>query len=409
MAATLTSASNILKEVYAPRIREQLNDSAVALKRVESSNSGISTDTATGGKYVTFPIHTRRNAGQGSRLEMEALPGAGQQGYASARIGLHSHYASIQLTGPVLRMTNTDPKAFAKALDEEVTRVKNDVNKEMNRQVYADGTGAIGVVKTAGTGVNTFAVVDGRAFQLGELVDIVTLPNTVAVSSRTVNAIDLTAGANTVTLSGATFNVAVGQIVTRQGSGPAASGNREITGFGAIVSSSGVLYNVDPSVEPVWKSVIYSNGGTNRALNEGLMTQLADDIYTNGGSTSLMLTSLGVRRSYANLLTQTRSTVNTQKFTGGFSGLAFTTDRGDIPLVSDVDAPLNRIWYINEDALTYYRPEEWNWLDMDGSQWKQVTDSNGVYDAWRAYLTEDHELGTDRRNTHGQLQDIIES
>jgi hypothetical protein len=75
-----------MKEVYQGRIREQLNDEIVALKRITRSGSGVTNET--GGKYVTFPIHTRRNSGIGSRLESEALPTPGQQGHAEARVGL---------------------------------------------------------------------------------------------------------------------------------------------------------------------------------------------------------------------------------------------------------------------------------------------------------------------------------
>jgi hypothetical protein len=79
-----------------------------------------------------------------------------------------------------------------------------------------------------------------------------------------------------------------------------------------------------------------------------------------------------------------------------------------VPAVADVDAPLGTQWYINEDALTFYRDEEWDWLDRDGSMFKQVRDATGDYDAWYARLVERHELGTDRRNTHGKIVDIIE-
>lgn len=39
---------------------------------------------------------------------------------------------------------------------------------------------------------------------------------------------------------------------------------------------------------------------------------------------------------------------------------------------------------------------------------KQVQNASGVYDAWYAHLVEYHELGTDRRNTHGLISNIIE-
>lgn len=407
MGATLATITPLLKEVYQPRVREQLNSDVVTLKRITRSSAGVTNEI--GGKYVTFPIHTRRNSGIGSRLENEALPTPGQQGHAAARIGLKYGYGGVQLTGQAIALSDTDPKAFAKALDDEVNGLKDDVQKDMNRQVYGTGNGAIGVIKTTnGTASATWAVTDARLFQVGAVVDLVTLPSTVAKSAVTVNSVDLTPGANTVTVS-STSAVTAGQIIARSGSGPAAGGNREITGLDAIISNSGTLYNIDPSVEPVWKASVFDNSGTPRALSEGLMTQMADQVRTLGGSTTVIFQSLGVRRAYANLLTQTRQTVNTQEFTGGFSGLAFTTDKGEIPVVADVDAPLGKQYFVNEKALTFYRDEEWHWADRDGSMWKQVRDSSGDYDAWYARLVEYHELGTDRRNTHAVLADITEA
>ena len=406
MAATLATIDSYLKEVYQGRIREQLNEEIVALKRITRSGSGVTNEV--GGKYVTFPIHTRRNSGIGSRFESEALPTPGQQGHAAARVGLKYAYGGVQLTGQAISLSDTDAKAFAKALDNEVEGLKNDLKKDMNRQVYGSGNGAIGVA----TGANTGAVVpvaDARLFQIGMVVDTQT-GNTVDNTGLIVDSVDLTTGANTVTFTTTPGTAtAAADIIVRVGSGVAAGGNRELTGLAAIVSASGTLYNIDPSVEPEWKATVDDNGGTPRALSEALMIQMTDDIRTKGGSTSLILQSLGVRRAYFNLLSQLRQTVNTQEFTGGFSGLAFTTDRGEIPVVADVDAPLNKQWYINEDALTYYRDEDWHFIDRDGSMWKQVRDNNGDYDAYYARMVEYHELGTDRRNTHGLVSDITEA
>lgn len=404
--ANINSITPILKERYRGRIVDQLQNEIVALRRVERSRDGVTSEI--GGKYVTFPIHTRRNSGIGSRLEGEALPSAGQQGYAAARVGLKYAYGTIEVTGQAVALSETDPQAFAKVITEETEGLKNDLRKDMNRQVYGTGNGALGVVGTAGTTVNTITVTDARSFNLGDVVDIITLPSTVAVAARTVTDVNLSTGV--VTLSGAAFSSTVGQIVTRTGSGPSASGNRELTGLGAIVNDSGTIYNIDPSVEPTWKASVFANGGTARAISEGLMTQMVDTIRTQGGKTTLILTSLGVRRSYANLLMQLRNVVNTQEFTGGFKGLSFATDgvEGELPVISDVDAPKGTMHFINEDALTLYRDQDWNFVDRDGSMWKQKVDSSGRYDAYVAHMAEYHELGTNRRNTHGKITDITE-
>jgi len=404
MAATLATIESYLKEVYQGRIREQLNDEIVALKRITRSGSGVTNEV--GGKYVTFPIHTRRNAGIGSRFESEALPTPGQQGHAAARVGLKYAYGGVQLTGQAISLSDTDAKAFAKALDNEVEGLKNDLKKDMNRQVYGSGNGAIGVASGANTGA-VADVYDARLFQVGMVVDTQS-GTTVDNEGLVVSSIDVAAGTVTFTTTPGTA-LADGDIIVRAGSGVSASGNRELTGLAAIISDSGTLYNINPSTEPEWKATVDSNSGTNRALSEALMIQMADNIRTKGGSTTVIFQSLGVRRAYFNLLSQLRQTVNTQEFTGGFSGLAFTTDRGEIPVVADPDAPLNKQWFVNEDALTYYRDEDWHFIDRDGSMWKQVRDANGDYDAYYARLVEYHELGTDRRNSHGVIEDITEA
>lgn len=399
MGATLATITPYLKEVYQGRIREQLNSDTKTLKRILRSSAGVTSEV--GGKYVTFPIHTRRNSGIGSRNELEALPVPGQQGHAAARVGLKYAYGGIQLTGQSIALSDTDPKAFAKALDNEIDGLKNDLQKDMNRQVYGDGNGAIGIASTAVVGTNNVVVSDARLFQIGALVDLITLPSTVTAAARSITGINL--ATNTITLSGAVFTTAVGQLVVRNG-----SFGREITGFNSIVSATGTLYNVDPTVETEWTATVDANGGTLRALSESRMITMADNIRVRGGKTTVIFQSLGVRRAYFNLLSQQRQVVNEQKFTGGFTGLAFTTDDGEIPAVADVDAPLNTQWFINEDALTFYRDEEWHWLDRDGSMWKQVRDSAGDYDAYYARMVEYHELGTDRRNTHGVIKDLTE-
>lgn len=406
MATTLASITPYLKEVYTGKIREQLNQEITALKRIQRSSNGVTNEV--GGKYVTFPVHTRRNSGLGSRLENEPLPIPGQQGTAAARVGLKYAYSGVQLSGQTISLSDTDSKAFAKATDFEMNGMKNDIKKDMNRQIYMDGSGVIGVVKTVVTAV-IIPVTDARLFQIGELVDLVTLPSTVVQAARTITTIDLTAGANTVTVSGANITTVVGQIFVRNGSGPSASGNRELTGLNAIISATGTLYNIDPTVEPEWISEVNSNAGTPRALSEGLMTQMVDRIRTRGGSTTVIFQSLGVRRAYANLLMQQRSVVNETKFTGGFSGLAFTTDKGEIPVVADVDAPLGTQYFVNEDTLTYYHDEDWHFLDRDGDMWKQVRDANGDYDAYYARMLEYHELGVDTRNSNGKITDLTEA
>ena len=400
MGSTLASIDATLKEVYEGDVRRQLMDETVALKRVTRSSDGVSNET--NGKYVTFPVHVRRNGGLGSRNESEALPTAGQQGYAAARLALKSDYLGIELTGHSIDMSDTNPKAFAKSLDEEMERGRTDFKKDLNRQIYGNGSGAITTVRAVVTST-TIPVVDARLFWVGShVIDVVTAPSTVVASARTVTARDLTPGANTITVSGAAVTTVVGQLITLTG-----SVNREITGLGAIIANSGVLYNINPATEPEWASEVDSNGGTPRALSEGLMLRLVDRVRSRGGKTTAVLTDDGSFRAYWALLSQLRGFTNTQDFSGGYKGLSFSAGASEIPVVSDFDAPLGVMHFINEDDITFYRDEDIHWLDRDNSILKQKVDASGRYDIWQAHMVERHELGIGRRNTHAKLTDII--
>jgi hypothetical protein len=396
MGATLSTVSAILKEVYEPKIRKQLDDSTVALKRIEKSTEGV--ESQVGGRYVTFPIKTRRNAGIGARNELEALPVPGQQGYAAARVGLKYLYGGVQLSGQTIELADKNYQAFASALDSEVDGLKTDLAKDQNRQVYGNGVGTIATITA--DAANSITVADTMYLQLGEMIDIYDATGvTLRVSNRSITAINTSTGVVTYDGADGSASIVATDIVVRTG-----SINREWTGFGKIISNTGTLYNIDPTVEPVWKSVVDSNAGVNRALSEGLMISLVDSIRANGGTTTAMFSNLGVRRAYWQLLVQQRQFTNTKEFAGGFSGLTFTTDQGEIPFVVDVDAPKNRVYFVNEKELTLYRESDWSWMDRDGSMWNRVEG----FDAYNARLYQYSELGCHRRNSQGLLADITE-
>lgn len=401
MGATLATVSALTKEIYEGPLREQLFNEVTTLKRVQRSSEGITNEV--GGKYVTFPVHVQRNQGIGARLEMEALPTPGNQGTKAARVGLRYQYGAVRLSGQSMALAKTNTQAFVSTLDLEMNGLKTDLGVDLNRQVYGNGTGTLTTIATGGT-LNTFVVnhVYWLTSQVGAVVDVYDSTGTTQkASGRTITGIN--ESTPSITLSGAALTLVAGDIVVRTGSIGAAdlTTQREWTGLGAIVSSIGTLYNLS---DPTWTANILSNGGTPRALSEGLMTLAVDTARRRGGSVSALFSNLGVRRAYANLLMQQRRYTNTQEFKGGFSGLAFTTDTGDIPMVTDTYCPPGLIYGLTEKELKWYRESDWSFMDRDGSMWQRVIG----YDAYDATIYQYSELGTHRRNAHFVLTDLIE-
>lgn len=396
MGATLTTATNILKEIYEPRIQDQMENWNKASKRIEETSEGVTSEV--GGKYVKFPIHTRRNSGIGARLEMEQLPTAQNQGYEAAQVQLAYEYGSIRLSGPSIELADSNPQAFASVLDEEVNGLIRDLKHDWNRQTFGTSVGVL-MTSSGAYAANTISTTNTQYMELGMVVDVYDSTGvTLKASARNVTAV--TANTSIVVDGAAIATGANGDIVVRTG-----NINREIIGFKSIVDDTSTLQNINPATVPIWKSVMAGNAGANRPLSESLMIKMIDDIYTNGGNTTVIFTNLGVRRSYFNLLVQQRRYTNTQDFEGGFKGLAFTTDNGDVPVVADKDCQPNRMYFLNEKAIKIYREKDWSFMDRDGSKWQRVI---GV-DAYDATEYKYANMGTHRRNTHGLLFDITES
>ena len=414
MPTTTATLTAVTKEVYEGKLRKQFNDEVVLLKRIQRNGGGSTITNTVGGKYVTFPIHVYRNNGIGARREGENLPVAGNQGTAPVQVKLKYQYGSVALSGQSLRLVDKDFQAFISALDLEMNGLKTDLAKDLNRQIYSDGTGAIGVTSTVGANVTATVTRGIQNFQINEIVDIWTAANLATEAATpgsaspqqaavTITAVDYAAG--TITVSPSVTWVA-GNVVVRTG-----SANREWTGLGAIVASSGTLYGVDPNTYPVWKSVVDGNAGTNRPLSESAMIRNVHAVRTNGGKTSLLLSSLGVQRAYWNLLVQARRFSNTKEFTGGYTGLVFTTDQGEVPMVADIDCPYNKLYGLSEENIRLYRDADWEWMDYDGSMWDRLPGSvaGTIKDAYGATMFQYSELGTDRRNAHFVMNDITES
>lgn len=401
---TMTTVDNILKEVYEGNLQDQLQSDTVTLKRIERSSEGVTHEI--GGKYVTFPIRTQRNHGIGARGEMEALPIARTQSYAQARVALKYLYGSLELSGQTFELAKTNSQAFAAALDEEMKGLRQSLAKDLNRQAYGTNAGKLATATAAGT-TTTFVVANAGAqyLEVGMFVDIFTSADAVRVADATITGISEGATNTTVTFTPAAgVACASGDYITRDN-----SRNKELTGLSQIVAATGQVYNIDPATQPVWKSTVNSNSGTPRALSEGLLIKLIDDVRKQGGGTpTALFSNLAVRRSYFNLLVQQRRYSNTTEFEGGFKGLAFTTDNGDIPFVSDYDALPNSVYAVNEKEIKIYEAGDWSFMNRDGSNWQRVITSAGSFDAYSCTLYKYMEIGTHRRNAHGLLADITE-
>lgn len=392
--ASISTLGNIMKEYYLPPVVEQLNNEVLLLQRLEPRDQEIV------GTAAFVPVHTGRSGGIGARGEYIQLPEPGAQSYSRAQFDLKYLYGVVRVSGPSMAKTQSEAGAFLQALKSELDGIRNDLKKDVARQVYGNGDGAIGLL-AANAAVNILAGHAGgslrEAIEKGQLyvgmpVDIgpAATPTSVA-SNRTITAVSAAAN-GTITIDGAAVTSANGDAVGRQGT-RTANATYEITGLQNIISTAAnTVGGINASTNPFWDN-IRDTAGT--AITHDRLMQIFNRVRIAGGEVSAIYTSFGVQRDFYNTFQTNIRYTEPLKLQGGFQTLEFMGK----PLIADVDAPYNKVFAVDERFLKVFSNRDWHFLDEDNSVLKWDTN----YDAWKAVLARYMNLGVTRRNTMAVL------
>lgn len=404
--ANLSTLSNILKEYYLGPVAEQLNNEVLLLSRLEAKSEDLV------GKRAYVPLHWGRSGGIGARAEAAALPTAGKQQYEKAVYDLKYLYGRVEVTGPSMAKTKNEAGAFLQALKSELDGVRNDLKKDLARQVYGDGSGTVATVATSGSNSTTVAYVGTEPIRKGQIYPgfLATIYDASATAdlsgTHEVSSVDVSAG--TVTFSaavGATF--ANGDKIRRAGvtTSSAAEGNTyalsdEVDGLKRIVADSATaLGGITPTGSAVWwdnQRVAVDGALSLESIQKGLnLARIA------GGMPTSVVTSLGIQREFYMLLQDLVRYVEPDSATGYAAGFKALSYNG-MPIIADIDAPYGHMYVLDEATMKVFSDQDWHFLDADGLTLRQVTG----YDKFEAILARYMNLGATRRNNQVVLTGI---
>lgn len=400
----LTFASEALKLVYGD-IHEQLRDKNPALEFIEASASNITQN----GKEVIFDTHIGRNQGIGARGVREKLPTAGAQKYKQAHLYLKNLYGAIEVDGQLFEQASENYQAFINVVDNEIKGLKRDLAKDLNRQIYGDGTGTLGVVKTTDSTADTSVDFDDVHWIEPDMVvdlldgdDLSDGTPTVLYAGIVVVSVNEDTG---VVVFDTPVAVTAGDVIVRA-SNTTNSFNKELTGLGKIVGKGDTLHEINGATVDAWNSTVETLGtvGTPGTLTELDLINLVQKVDKKGGDVDVFLASPGVYNAYWNLLQGFRQFAGTTTLAGGQRSFTFEALGKPIRFVSDYAAPKGTLYALSSKELVINRKRDWAWMDRDGSMWSRVADT----DAYEARLYQYSELGTYRRNAHAKLSNIAE-
>lgn len=405
MAQNLSNFDEALKIDYLPAVREQLNHASYFLSKVQRNEEDVE------GKQWQLTAHYQRNSGVGAGSET-GLPTAGQQAYKNPYDNVKYNRGRIQVSGPVMKAAKSDKGAIVRALDSEMKGVTRDLKKEVNYQLFNDGTAARAVVN-GDPGTSTTLTVDGPGTQYlfdGMKIDIVDPGTGVPTTSGTDLTITSVDSSTAVTMSAAlNADVADNDIVVRANSTDDAGTSYEMMGLKGIVDDGTyvtTLHNISRSSYAWWKASTHSeddNSGTNRDLTLPLIQKSITAVEKNGGNVSMIISDHDVRDAYVALVQADKRYVNTLKLDGGWSAIEYSSGgNGAIPWMADVDCPPNTIFFVDMDHLYLMQMSDWDWMQEDGAILSRVANS----DAYEAVLYWYSDLATDRPRAHSFLRDV---
>lgn len=405
MPSDLTAASAITKIGYLD-IHEQLDPFIVALQLVDKGSKHITE----GNQEVQFAAHMQRSQGVGARAESEQLPTAGANKDARASMFLKYQYGRIQGTGQVFKQVSSNTLGFIDWMGREVSSITDTLKRDLNREIYGDGTGTMATLTATATAATVITVDDPHFVEIGMYVDVLTaatLGNTPPTKGNTAPMLVVSTDpvALTVTLSGGTVSAAIGSVFVRTDSVSGVNNwKKEWEGLGLITNSASTYANVAPGTWPRWvPGYLQSSVGT---LSELSLTHLAQGIHQQGGKLTDLLTSYGVINAYWNTLQGKRQFTGdgSTKMVGGMAQPAFQSIFGDIPITPDWAAPKGTVYGINKDEMYVHQLDDWQWMDKTGTMWQQVPNT----DAYSATIFQYSNIGVFRRNTFGKLSGITE-
>jgi hypothetical protein len=403
---TLAAADAILKDLYVGPIVEQLNYKTYMLDQIQRDVDSVDHT----GRRAIVPVHTGRNRGRGSRGDNSTLPVAGMQTWQDAIIPIRYLYYAMEITDPAIEASKTNEGAFINLLKAETQGVANDMKKDVNRQVYGDGTGLLAGVRANST-TTTVNVDSVQYIKIGDPVDVV-LKSTgalgagpIGVVGDTVTGRSNTAGSETITLA----TGVAGTVTTSYGVYVAGSYGKEMDGLRNIVSTGRTLHSINSATagNEFWNASFYQSASSGVA-GESLFEQLADSVGETGqGNVEAFITSRGIKRRLADTYQSQKRFNDAQAVNvhGGYTAIMVN----EVPVISDDDCPKGNIFGIDKGSLKWFEQTKPGWLEQQNSGIFHLKDayvaSSAGYkqNAWQAWFRWYAALGCTAPNRNGRI------
>lgn len=399
----LSTINALLKDEYVLNdIQNVMNNSTYMLSQITSKKT-------THGRQFIFPLQFGTSQGVGARGENIQLPDPGFGEYEQALGQVKYLYSTMYITGQAIASTRGSKSAFADALKTALRDCRDGLTQDLQRQVWGDGTGALGVVAAPGaTASQTVPVTDpyGLTYIQADLSNsekVKPFRRNMRLYFATDDVYARVTAVNadgTITVTPA-VTVTTGSTIYRGDAIGRTSVNNEITGISGLLQNTGTYLGVPRAGFPEWQANLMQMGtGAGGAITEEAIRLALDTAEQNGtAEPDLIVTTYRIRADFETLLKQDRRFTSPMQLTGGYKALEFDGR----PLTVDKDCPPQRMYFLRMSDIHWMIMEDINWMDDDGN----ILTREPNKDAYKAVLYTYRDLITTRPANQSVLYDVI--
>lgn len=400
---TLAKADGILRDLYTDLVIEQTNYRTYMLDTVERSSDHITGD----GKKAVFSVESAPNPSRGSIDDGGTLPAPDSESYDDAIVFVKHHAGGFEITDQAWKQGKNRGIAGVTSLLERGTKATvKSFKKNINRQIWGDGTGLLGkVAAAANSATQTLDTV--QFVKIGDPVDVLTRSNGAVVSaSRKVTG--RSASAKTITLDAA-VNATANEGIYLEG-----SYGREMEGMLKIAATGRTLHGIDSTVagNEYWNAYVKvksAAAGPNAPLvGENDYADMIDAVGAGGqDEVGMIITTRGMRNRLARQYQSQRrlDMARPVDIHGGYNAIFVN----EVPITYDDDAPKGVAVALPnnmDDTFLWHEVEQPDWLESpDGTVWHLAnsTVAGKKRTAWQAWFVWYASLGATAPNRTGAI------
>jgi len=401
MGQSVSNLANASMRVYDKVVHDQIFSKNVLFMNILKN---VAHEVGATTKYIS--LHYDRNVGSAAGSETLTLPTAGNQQYLQANVTMKYNFHQLSITDVAIKASQRSKEFLVNVLESEYNGAKNDMQRQLSRQGYGDGTGIICRVNDGA--VDTTLTFDTP--MVGKYPsDYFSIGNAVCFASDTAGT--TSAAYDTITAITGNYDMTVADdtgiadddyvFIAHTAAAPDTSNAaKEMMGLKGLIDDATNVATFEGLARGTyiwWKSYVSSNS-TQRSLTDALMHDAFLEAKKKG-EPKYALTHFDVYSAYGQFLSPDRRYTEDMKLKGGFTGVSFN----NLPVVADYDCPYDELYFVDPSTLSVEDLAPMSFLDEDGS----ILDRSSTQPIWSATLRYYANLASSAPNKSSALRDVI--